>query len=597
MKLLHQIANEPPTRPRQLNPAVPRDLETILLKAMAVEPAERYVTAQDLADDIERYLSDKPVLATRPSMVQRSAKWSRRHRHLVASLFAILILTVLGLSISAVMINQQRDVAEAAATNAAEQHQRAERILEKAQTTIDSFTSLAAGLAGRPQMEQFRRELLVRVLQFYQGFLEDTHNEPVFRVETARVHERIADIYYSLGERGKAVPHRKASQRVLKALCDEFPRETKYREHLAEIYAKIGYELLRIRRGDGGGLEVLHEAEDYMDASLGEWKHLAAANPLKPEYRKQVAAWHFNWLDHPRNKADPIAGVRKVREGLKLLDDLEQEFPAYPKDKALRGEAHYLLGMYLDYLRQYDQAEIHYRSALETGMDKIRNWRLARLLLMRGMPAEAEELVTPGIEDYRRRVEAHPGTMSNEKRNLMHLVWVLHRILLGAERWVEAEAAVREVIRIRADRSNLHPNNRMYEFQVAQAYYGLGNVLFAAGNPTEAIEHYQRAIPMLEDVAVHDPTCHEHQSHVAYFLSMCPEKQFRNPQLAVSAASRAVALAPAYSKYQIVLAIAQFGAGDYAAVVETLERVEVQSDAPLPAHCQVGTRDGILPTG
>src|SRR4029077_5190568 len=64
-EILRKIAGEEPPPPRQVNPAVPRDLETILLKALAKEPAERYATARELADELRRFLEDKPIRARR----------------------------------------------------------------------------------------------------------------------------------------------------------------------------------------------------------------------------------------------------------------------------------------------------------------------------------------------------------------------------------------------------------------------------------------------------------------------------------------------------------------------------------------------------
>ena len=51
----------------ELNPAIPRELETIVLKAMAKDPAGRYATAQELADDLRRFLEDRPIMARRPT--------------------------------------------------------------------------------------------------------------------------------------------------------------------------------------------------------------------------------------------------------------------------------------------------------------------------------------------------------------------------------------------------------------------------------------------------------------------------------------------------------------------------------------------------
>jgi serine/threonine protein kinase len=64
-EILKHIAFEEPSTPRSLNRAIPHELETIVLKAMAKEPSERYTTAKDLADDLRRFLEDKPVLRRR----------------------------------------------------------------------------------------------------------------------------------------------------------------------------------------------------------------------------------------------------------------------------------------------------------------------------------------------------------------------------------------------------------------------------------------------------------------------------------------------------------------------------------------------------
>src|SRR5262249_7519758 len=66
--LLQQILNEDPVAPRRLCKNIPRDLETILLKALGKCVEERYGTAQDLAEDLRRFLDGQPVLARRPTL-------------------------------------------------------------------------------------------------------------------------------------------------------------------------------------------------------------------------------------------------------------------------------------------------------------------------------------------------------------------------------------------------------------------------------------------------------------------------------------------------------------------------------------------------
>ena len=80
-----------------INPAIPVDLETIVLKAISKAPQDRYSSAQALADDLQRFLEDKPILARRPTLLDRVRKIARRHPGVVVTGFAMLGLLSIGL--------------------------------------------------------------------------------------------------------------------------------------------------------------------------------------------------------------------------------------------------------------------------------------------------------------------------------------------------------------------------------------------------------------------------------------------------------------------------------------------------------------------
>ena len=77
--VLFQVLHEEPVPPRRLNDRLPRDLETICLKAMSKEPAQRYATANDLGADLQRWLEGRPVLARPLGHWSRAWRWSRRN--------------------------------------------------------------------------------------------------------------------------------------------------------------------------------------------------------------------------------------------------------------------------------------------------------------------------------------------------------------------------------------------------------------------------------------------------------------------------------------------------------------------------------------
>src|SRR5437763_997035 len=70
---------EEPPRPRKIDARIPRDLETIVLKAIAKEPTRRYATAGAMAEDLRRFLADRPIRARRVSSLEKVWRWCRRN--------------------------------------------------------------------------------------------------------------------------------------------------------------------------------------------------------------------------------------------------------------------------------------------------------------------------------------------------------------------------------------------------------------------------------------------------------------------------------------------------------------------------------------
>jgi serine/threonine protein kinase/WD40 repeat protein len=86
VELQRQIEQDDPSRASLRTLAVPTEIELIVFKAVDKDPVRRYLTAQEFADDLRRFLNDKPILARQPSTTDRIVKWSRRHHRLVRGL-------------------------------------------------------------------------------------------------------------------------------------------------------------------------------------------------------------------------------------------------------------------------------------------------------------------------------------------------------------------------------------------------------------------------------------------------------------------------------------------------------------------------------
>jgi serine/threonine protein kinase len=193
--VLRQIAFEEPRPPRRLNPAIPADLETILLKAMARSVEERYATARELADDLRRFLENKPIRARRPALRERAAKWARRHKEVVVTAVLGLLLAAIGFATSTALVAREQWKTEAAYEAEAAQRTRAEDNFIQARQAVDFLTQVSAeDLPDRPEVFETRRKLLEGALRYYQEFIDQHQDDPSIRDDLAASRARVAQI-------------------------------------------------------------------------------------------------------------------------------------------------------------------------------------------------------------------------------------------------------------------------------------------------------------------------------------------------------------------------------------------------------------------
>jgi WD40 repeat protein len=123
LDILPQVLVDDPVAPRRVNPTVPRDLETVCLRCLRKEPEKRYGSARELADDLGRFLDDRPVTARPAGRFERAWRWCRRNpapAALAAAIATLLVLLAAGASVSAVWLRQERDVARREQEHAAD---------------------------------------------------------------------------------------------------------------------------------------------------------------------------------------------------------------------------------------------------------------------------------------------------------------------------------------------------------------------------------------------------------------------------------------------------------------------------------------------
>jgi hypothetical protein len=121
LNLIERIKGEEPARPRSLDGRIPRDLETIVLKASDKDPARRYATAEAMAEDLRRFLGDEPIVARRASTAERYWRWARRNPTaavLGGVLTAALLFATVGSALDAIYYqHQEQTQKQLAATN------------------------------------------------------------------------------------------------------------------------------------------------------------------------------------------------------------------------------------------------------------------------------------------------------------------------------------------------------------------------------------------------------------------------------------------------------------------------------------------------
>jgi serine/threonine protein kinase/Tfp pilus assembly protein PilF len=223
-ELLRQIAFTEPVLPRRRNQGVPVELETIILKALAKSASERYATAQELADDLRRFLEDRPIHARRPTLVQRARKWARRHQAVVVTGIVTLLLASLVVAVVATVgylrtedaLKREADQRQVALKNAAEaevQRERAQTNLHQAEKRLaqiekgnEIITSIFADLdiravkEGREPLEAVLAQRLTKAASELGG---EAIGDPLVM---AGLQERLGRSLLSLGHPQAAIP-------------------------------------------------------------------------------------------------------------------------------------------------------------------------------------------------------------------------------------------------------------------------------------------------------------------------------------------------------------------------------------------------------
>jgi serine/threonine protein kinase/tetratricopeptide (TPR) repeat protein len=356
-ELLHRILHEDPRAPRKLCKDLPVELETILIKALAKNPSERYATAQDFADDLRRFMDDRPVLARRPTVPQIAAKWARRHRGFVRTAVVLICLGFVGLTVVAAMLNQARKKSDEALA-------KAQLARQETGNAFDSlFDDASKAAIGDPDR---KTEILAKALAFYERAVADDGDNTPMKLRQAKAFVRIGDIQLQLGDMKASSLAYESARKLIDPIAAAVPVNLEARRVLATCCNSEGYHAARNNKNENAiqsfrrAIEIQEELlrDDPKDdqARMALVKHTSNLGALLLEERR---------FDDAR---------QTLESALQNFETLQAEKPAKsPVDEKLKAKILHNLGLVFHRREQYDLAKRHWSDALDVSQKLLQD--------------------------------------------------------------------------------------------------------------------------------------------------------------------------------------------------------------------------------
>jgi serine/threonine protein kinase/Flp pilus assembly protein TadD len=560
-ELLARIAHAEPRAPRRLNRAIPADLETIVCKALTKEPEGRYATAQELADDLRRFLEDQPIRARRPSPWQRAARWARRHRSVVRAGAAVFLLALAGLAAGAALLWRQQRATEDALLRARNMQRLAESAVEQMLTEVAE-----QWLEDEAHAQPLQRRFLQDALNYYRQIAAENSKDPRLREQTALASQRVGNLQQKLGQYAAAADTYAQAIPLFEQLAREFPEVAQHRVNLAACLNSRGVLLSNTGR--------VEEASRAYEQARGLLEPLAATG--EPPYLDKLASILGNQaamyiaagrLDKAERVYDRALALR-----LRLVEGSPE--PKYEHGLAIiynsRGTVYWQLGRLaacettwkagLGRARQLvaqSPRQRKYRDALAHSCEL-----LGVLFTKQDRLAEAEALCRESVALQDQLFKDFPHVVGY-RIDLASGYYNLAHLLRQKGALDEAEGAYRKVIELRQKLVDDFPNVAHHRAQFAAIHNDLGNVVRETGRLAEAEKAYRTALGLLEkdpkglgQAPAYRDELSTYQNNVAYVCWLTgrlgeAEERYRK---ALAARERLVADSPGVVAYREKLA-------------------------------------------
>jgi serine/threonine-protein kinase len=558
--------------PRKVNPRVPVALEAVCLKAMALDPARRYASAQDVADEIEAWLADEPVRAWPEPLALRAGRWLRRHRTVVSGSLAAILVALVSLALGVVLLTAANQRERRAKELADQRGEEARQNFQMARAAVDKYLTRVSQDARLKAhgLEPLRRELLETARDFYGQFTRQKPDEPELRWDWAWAHFRLADIVAQTGSKQQAIEMLRKSLGAFAELARQSPDNDKYQSSLAKCRVNLGLlycetgrtaeawkELkealalnqgLAARRPGDAALQLdlanvhqnmarLHvdakqpdQAERCYLAALAIRRALAEMQPETAQFQRALADTQCNvgllyQQCHRRTEAaESLKAARTIQQRL------VREQPNVPDCQCdLAATCDNLGILFSDRPDEFPEAERAHKEALlvrerlarehayvtQYQCDLARSHNnLATLYCKQGRFGEAEGEYKKAQEIHQRLADAYPEIP--EHQNLLAATLNNLAYLYGdTERTDEALAAYRKAVEIRKQLVQKQPAHPDYQDALATTYGNLGTWLTLTGRLAEAEPAYRDALQLRESLAKQYPQAADYTLELA----------------------------------------------------------------------------------
>jgi serine/threonine-protein kinase len=288
-QLISMVQKDEPAPPRALDPRIPRDLETIVLKAIEKEPRRRYQSAELLAEDLRRFIADEPIKARQVNRVERLWRWCHRNplvAGLSAGIAALLLVVAVASTVAAFRFRALAADERAARDDAVKAQREAERQQTLAQENFDQarravndyLTKVSENrLLGVPGLQPLRKELLESALKYYQGFLRQHANDPSLEKELAEAYTRMARITAEIGPKTEALAIYDKAIELRKKSQSQGPKDLQLQLDLVDHHLAVG----TLQRQLGDHSSALKSSEEA-------YRILKEVSPQDPNKEVQI---------------------------------------------------------------------------------------------------------------------------------------------------------------------------------------------------------------------------------------------------------------------------------------------------------------------